>query len=152
MARYAFITRALSVAGLSCFCGIGAIAWRGKQRPAAPKYTIAFKSFAPNNTDIFIAERDGNHARPPCPGRSTGLQRLLLSRRTMGRLYIAPLWHCQTYTACTRTDQAWSASPMITAFDDQGTLSPDGKTLAFVSSRSGQSGYLGTRSCDPEAT
>src|SRR3954470_7267652 len=38
-------------------------------RSAGPssKYKIAFKSFAPNNTDIFIADRDGNHARPLVP-------------------------------------------------------------------------------------
>ena len=32
-----------------------------------PRYTIAFKSYAPNNTDIFIAESDGNNARPLMP-------------------------------------------------------------------------------------
>src|SRR5256885_7141765 len=28
-----------------------------------PSYTIAFKSFAPNNSDIFIADREGKHVR-----------------------------------------------------------------------------------------
>ena len=32
-----------------------------------PQYTIAFKSFAPNNSDIFIAEEDGGHVRPLVP-------------------------------------------------------------------------------------
>src|SRR4051812_50038146 len=65
MARYASITRALSVAALGL--GVATIGWRGEQRPAAPKYTIAFKSFAPNNTDIFIADANGGHVRPFLP-------------------------------------------------------------------------------------
>ena len=36
-------------------------------RPATAEYTIAFASFAPNNSDIFIADRDGGHAHPLMP-------------------------------------------------------------------------------------
>ena len=31
------------------------------------RYTIAFKSFAPNNSDIFLADEDGRHVRPLVP-------------------------------------------------------------------------------------
>jgi hypothetical protein len=41
----------------------------GNQAPkdAAAQYTIAFKSFAPNNSDVFLANEDGSHIRPLMP-------------------------------------------------------------------------------------
>src|SRR5512133_795049 len=67
MAHGAFVARRLSFTVLSCFVSIAAIDWHGEPHPAAPKYTIAFKSFAPNNTDIFVADGNGGHARPLLP-------------------------------------------------------------------------------------
>ena len=39
---------------------------RADEQPA-PGYAIAFASFAPLNTDLFIAEADGRNARPLLP-------------------------------------------------------------------------------------
>src|SRR6185312_7751511 len=43
---------------------------QNKPRAAGPedaRYTIAFKSFAPNNSDIFLADADGTRIRPLVP-------------------------------------------------------------------------------------
>jgi Tol biopolymer transport system component len=102
-----------------------------------PAYTVAFASFAPLNTDIFIAQADGSGARV---------------------LFSSP---ALDYNASFSADGAWivftserdgssdlfrvrangSGLERLTAdpaFDDQGALSPDGESLAFVSTRSGQ--------------
>lgn len=47
--------------------GAPACAPPAAMRPAVPDYTIAFASFAPNNSDIFIADSDGSNARPLMP-------------------------------------------------------------------------------------
>jgi Tol biopolymer transport system component len=101
------------------------------------QYMIAFKTFAPRNTDVFVAESDGSNAHPLLPdpaldynasfsadgqwviftserGGSADIYRARLDGSQLTRLVGDP------------------------SFDDQGTLSPDGKSLAFVSSRSGQ--------------
>ena len=101
------------------------------------RYTVAFASVAPLNTDIFIAAGDGSDARPflahpdldynasfSPDGRSivftstrngsAEIYRVGIDGAGLQRLTDAP------------------------AFDDQGVLSPDGRLLAFVSSRSGQ--------------
>ena len=49
---------------LICLLAIIAVPRRPASCLTASSYTIAFKSFAPNNTDIFIADADGTHARP----------------------------------------------------------------------------------------
>jgi hypothetical protein len=53
------VIRSFSLTSLACICGIAAIGWRPALRHSVPAYTIAFKSFAPNNTDIFIADSHG---------------------------------------------------------------------------------------------
>lgn len=106
-------------------------------RTAESNYKIAFASFAPLNTDIFVADADGSNARP------------LLAHPN------------QDYNASFSRDGKWivftserngsadvyrvhpdgSGLERLTddpAFDDQGALSPDGKYLAFVSSRTKQ--------------
>jgi len=99
--------------------------------------TIAFASFATIKTHIFIADTDGNNAKP------------LLASQDMD------------YNPSFSRDGAWivftsnrggsadiyrvradgSGTERLTddrAFDDQGVLSPDGKSLAFVSTRGGR--------------
>lgn len=115
-----------------------ALAWSGLPVLAAePTYEIAFASFAPLNSDIFIADADGSHAKPFLPHAELdsnasfspdGKWVLFTSRRA---------GNSDIYRAHPDGGglEALVASP---AFDDQAALSPDGRTLAFVSSRSGQ--------------
>ncbi len=106
-------------------------------RSASAQYGIAFASFAPLNTDIFIADADGSNARP------------FLADPELD--YNASFSHDGNWIVFTsyRNSSAdiYRAHPDGSglerlvdspAFDDQGSLSPDGKWLAFVSSRSGQ--------------
>lgn len=98
---------------------------------------LAFASFAPLNTDLFVANADGTDPRP------------LLAHPALD------------YNASFSADGRWivftserDGSPDIyrvrpdgselqqltddPAFDDQAALSPDGRSLAFVSSRGGR--------------
>jgi len=103
----------------------------------APGYKIAFKSFAPNNTDIFIADRDGNHARPLVP--DVGLD--YNASFSPGGRWVVFTSHRSGSADIYRVHTDGSGLERLTddpAFEDQGVLSPDGKSLAFVSSRSGQ--------------
>jgi len=101
------------------------------------RYTVAFASVAPLNTDIFIAAGDGSDARPflahpdldynasfSPDGRSIVFTS---TRNGSADIYRAGLDGASLQRL---TDDR--------AFDDQGALSPDGRSLAFVSSRSGQ--------------
>ncbi len=117
-------------------CALSALVVAQGRRPT-PRYTIAFKSFAPNNTDIFIADRDGNHARPLVPDAALDYN---ASFSTDGR-WIVFTSHRSGSADIYRVRPDGSGLERLTddpAFDDQGVLSPDGKSLAFVSSRSGQ--------------
>ena len=136
MLRRARVARGLCLGGLCCLCGISAVRRRPEAR-AASSYTIAFKSFAPNNTDIFIADGDGHHARPLVPDRTLDYD---ASFSRDGR-WIIFTSHRSGPARIYRVHPDGSGLEPLTdgsAFADQGTLSPDGKTLAFVSSRSGQ--------------
>jgi TolB protein len=106
------------------------------QAHAEPSYTIAYASFAPVHSEIFLADPDGSHAKVFRPSA-------------------APQWN-----ASFSRDGAWivftstqggsadlyraradgSGLERLTddpAFDDQAALSPDGRKVAFVSTRSG---------------
>src|SRR5947208_96414 len=103
-------------------------------RRATPGYTVAFKSFAPNNTDIFIADGDGSHARPLLPDGSLDYNATFSSD---GR-WIVFTSHRSGSADIYRAHPDGSALKRLTndpAFDDQGVLSPNGKSLAFVSGR-----------------
>lgn len=102
-----------------------------------PPYRLAFASFAPQDTDIFIAEADGSNIRP------------FLSSSAMD--YNASFskdgnWVVFTSNRNGPTD-LYRAHPDGTgleqlthtdSFDDQAVFSPDGKLLAFVSTLNGQ--------------
>jgi len=131
------IIRWLGLTSLTCLCGIGALGWRTALRHSVPDYTIAFKSFAPNNTDIFIADGDGKNARALAPDSSLDYN---ASYSADGR-WIIFTSHRSGPAKIYRVHPDGSGLERLTdglAFDDQAALSPDGKTLAFVSSRSGQ--------------
>lgn len=118
-------------------CLAGAVTLAGDSAAPGARYKIAFASFAPLNSDIFIARGDGGNARP----------------------LLANPW--QEYNAALSADGNWVSftsekegtadiyrmhpdgsgmEALVTgpAFDDQGALSPDGSKLAFVSDRGGQ--------------
>ena len=122
--------------GLSVFFLCVGSSFVGQAQGPQEVPTIAFASFAPIGTDIYIADGDGADARP-----------LLKNPH-------------QDYNPCFSRDGAWivftslrsgsadiyRARPDGTgmerltddpAFDDQGALSPDGRSLAFVSTRGG---------------
>lgn len=106
--------------------------------PAVPApYTIAFKSFAPNNVDIFIADSDGRHARPLVPDPAQDYD---ASFSPDGR-WVVFTSQRSGQAAIYRVHPDGSGLERLTndsAFDDQAALSPNGRSLAFVSSRSGQ--------------
>jgi Tol biopolymer transport system component len=113
------------------------VALRVDARPGAPSYTIAFKSFAPNNTDIFIADSGGEHARPLVPHPALDYD---ASWSLDGR-WIIFTSHRSGSAEIYRVHPDGAGLERLTdgpGFDDQGALSPDGKSLAFVSTRSGQ--------------
>jgi Tol biopolymer transport system component len=100
-------------------------------------YAIAFASFAPLNTDIFVADVDGSNPRPLLPHPDLDYNAsfshdgkwIIFSSERRGSADIY------------RVHPDGSSLERLTrdpAFDDQGALSPDGNSLAFVSSRSGQ--------------
>ena len=104
---------------------------------AADSYTIALASFAPLNTDIFIAAADGSDPKPLLPhpdldynaSFSPDGQWIVFTSTRNGSADIY------------RAHPDGSGLARLTAdpaFDDQGALSPDGRSLAFVSSRSGE--------------
>ena len=113
--------------GLACYAA---------DRPPQP-YTIAFTSFSPLNSDIFIADADGSNERPFLPGPELDAnasfsgdgQWLIFTSRRNGSSDI--------YRA--RPDGS-GLDRLVEdpSYDDQAALSPDGNLLAFVSSRSGQ--------------
>ena len=105
--------------------------------PAQGQHAIAFTSFAPLNTDLFVAGADGSDPRP-----------LLAHPALDYNASFSPDGRWVVFTS-ERNGSAdvYRARPDGTglerltdhpAFDDQGVLSPDGRALAFVSSRSGQ--------------
>jgi TolB protein len=102
-----------------------------------PGYTIAFGSAAPYNTDIFIADADGTHARPLAPNPALDYN---ASFSPDGQ-WVLFTSHRSGPAEIYRVHPDGSGIEKLTsdrAFDDQAALSPDGKSLAYVSTKSGQ--------------
>jgi TolB protein len=108
----------------------------GTAGSAEPQYHLAFTSFGPFDTELFVADSDGSNAQPflPDPGLDFDA-----SFSSDGKWIVF---------GSTRGGQAdiYRAHPDGSAleklvddpaYDGQAALSPDGRTLAFVSSRSG---------------
>jgi TolB protein len=114
-----------------------AIDGQNKTSKNEPNYEIAFAKFAPMNTDIFIADADGNKAKP-----------LLANPESDYNASFSPDGKWIYFTSerngsadIYRVHVDGKKLEKLTndiAFDDQAAVSPDGKSLAFVSSRSGQ--------------
>ncbi len=100
------------------------------------RYLLSFASFAPLNTEIFIADAEGANARPlfadPAQDCNAtfgpdGSWFVFTSTRSgSGDIYRARL-----------DDPELERIIDDPAYDDQAAISPDGKAIAFVSSRSG---------------
>ncbi|HVX41508.1 MAG TPA: hypothetical protein VHB25_18260 [Gemmatimonadaceae bacterium] len=104
--------------------------------PAPAEYTIAFKSFAPNNADVFVANADGSDPRSLAPSPA---QEYDASFSADGR-WVLFTSHRAGEADIYRVHPDGSGVERLTrdaAFDDQAALSPDGRSLAFVSSRGG---------------
>jgi TolB protein len=126
--------RPLCLVLVACACSAVACA---RTRGSSPTYTIAFKSFAPNNTDIFIQDVDGSHAHPLASDAALDYN---ASFSSDGRWVIFTS-HRSGSANVYRVHPDGSGLERLTdgsGFNDQGVLSPDGQSLAFVSTRSGQ--------------
>lgn len=100
-------------------------------------YTIAYATFAPLNTGIFIADADGSRERvlvgdsmfDANPSFSPDGQWVLFSSRRHGSIDIYRVKVDGTSLERLTND---------VAYDDQPVMAPDGRHVAFVSSRGGQ--------------
>jgi Tol biopolymer transport system component len=106
-------------------------------RLAAQDYTIAFNSFGPANTDIFIADRNGGNPRAFLTHPSLDHNASFSSDGewvifTSERDGSADIFRARL------DGSAMEQLVGDRAFDDQAAMSPDGSSIAFVSSRSGQ--------------
>jgi Tol biopolymer transport system component len=100
------------------------------------RYTIAYATFAPLDTAVFLANADGTGERmlvpdpqfDANPSLSTDGTWVLFSSRRHGSVDV--------YRVRTDGSQLERLTDDV-AYDDQPVPSPDGRTVAFVSSRSG---------------
>ena len=118
--------------------GVTAYGQGGSARNVATSSNaVAFASFAPLNTDIFVADAAGGNAKP-----------FLASSALDYNASFSPDGRWIVFTSerngsadIYRVRPDGSGLERLTdhpAFDDQASLSPDGRWLVFVSSRSGQ--------------
>jgi len=123
------------LAGIAAVC-TGTMAHAETAR-SDDSYTLAYASFGPPNTQLFIANGDGSNIRPlverpssDCnPSFSPDGQWVVFTSRRDGSADIY------------RVHRDGTGLERLTnhvAFDDQAVVSPDGKQIAFVSSRTGQ--------------
>ena len=125
--------RTTSAIGILLFLTIGVLAQSGPEQP----YTVAYASFGPLNSAVYIADADGSHERMLVAGPMLDMnpsfspdgRSILFTSRRNGSADVY------------RVQPDGSRLERLTdhpAFDDQAVLSPDGRTVAFVSSRTGQ--------------
>ena len=103
----------------------------------AQEYTIAFNTFAPRDTDIFVADVDGRNAGALFPDPALDYNASFSADGewvifTSERGGSGDIYRARVDGSCLErlVDEP--------AFDDQAALSPDYRSLAFVSSRGGQ--------------
>lgn len=119
---------------ISVLCQMASGQNKSRINSVDPEYTIAFASFAPLNMDIFVADANGNNAKPLLPHPD---QDYNASFSQDGK-WIVFTSNRNGSADIYRAHPDGSGLERLTddpAFDDQGALSPDGKYLAFVSSR-----------------
>jgi Tol biopolymer transport system component len=118
-------------------CVLLSFAAFGKQPQATETYTLSFASFAPMNTDVFIADGDGNNARPLFAHSDLDYDAVFAPNGDW--IYFTSRRDGSADIYRGRMDG--SALQRVIddpAYDDQAAISPDGRQLAFVSTRSGQ--------------
>ena len=126
--------RTLSSIVLAVLFAVGAAA---QPAPKNRAYTVAYASFGPLNSAIYIADADGGHERMVVGGPALDMNpsfspdgaSILFTSRRHGS---ADIYRVQTDGS--RLERLTDHP----AFDDQAAMSSDGRTVAFVSSRSGQ--------------
>ena len=108
----------------------------GKPSPE-PVYQLAFANFGPLNEEMFIADEDGNNAKPLVPGPSNESN---ASFSSDGKWVVFTSNRNGPYDIYIVHPDGTDLEQLTNddAFDDQASFSPDGKKLAFVSSRNGQ--------------
>ena len=98
---------------------------------------IGFGSFAPISTKIFIADGNGNNAKPLLSDSDQD-QNASLSHDGQWVIFSSRRNGSTDIYRVRRDGTDLERLVDHPAFDDQANLSPDGKQLAFVSTRSGQ--------------
>ena len=125
--------RTVSLVGLSVVLGVVVVAQPSPESP----YTVAYASFGPLNSAIYVADADGSRERMVIGGSMLDMnpsfspdgRSILFTSRRNGSADIY------------RVGVDGSRLERLTddpAFDDQAVMSPDARRVAFVSSRSGQ--------------
>jgi Tol biopolymer transport system component len=113
-------------------CGEGSTGFAA----AEPVYTIAFASFGPLNSDVFLAEPDGTNPQPLVPHPSNDYN----ASYSADGSWIIFTSHRNGSADIYRVRPDGTDLERLTddaAFDDQAALSPDGTQLVFVSNRGG---------------
>lgn len=104
---------------------------------AAQDYRLAFNSFGPANTEIFLADANGANPRPVFADPALDYNAAFSSDGVWLIFTSERAGSADIYRA--RLDGSGLERIVDDpAFDDQAALSPDGRFVAFVSSRSGQ--------------
>ena len=104
---------------------------------ASAEYRIAFGSFAPLNTEIYLADSDGSEAELLVAHPSMDMNATFMP----GGQSIVFTSYREGSADLYRIDVDGTGLERVTdheAYDDQASVSPDGQLLAFVSNRSGQ--------------
>ena len=122
----------LSVAVLA---GVGSIVVSATKVPDRT-YTIAFGSFAPLRTNVFLADGDGEHIKPLLANPDVDYN-ASFSRDGAWIVFTSERSGSADVYRVHPDDSELERLTDNPAFDDQGVLSPDGRTLAFVSTRGG---------------
>ena len=109
----------------------------GAPLAAESKYQIAFTSFAPFDTDLYIADADGANARAFL---SSAALEFDASFSIDGRWVLFSSTRDGSADIYRAHPDGSALERLVDdpAYDAQASLSPNGRTLAFVSSRSGQ--------------
>jgi Tol biopolymer transport system component len=108
-----------------------------QQSPITTTYELAFANFGPLNTDILIADGDGNNARALLPGPDLDYN---ASFSGDGKWVIFTSDRNGS-SDIYRVHLDGNGLEQLTSdpsFDDQAVFSPNGEKIAFVSSRNGQ--------------